>query len=63
MIDSRRCKFYGLNLSDRKRPKITIDSRKILFQLEDVLELVQEPFIDVRHLPYFVDAITTMEGS
>jgi len=35
----------------------------VLFHLKDITELRQKPFVNVGHLMYFFDAITTMECS
>jgi len=34
----------------------------MLFHLEDVVELCQEPFIDITHLPDLVNTISPMES-
>jgi hypothetical protein len=37
------------------------DVRKTLLQFENVVKFVQEPFVNVAHLPNLIDAISSME--
>ena len=42
------------------RPKN--DVQKVFLHVEDILQLRQEPLIDIGHLPDFIDRVTSMEG-
>lgn len=35
----------------------------MLFHLENMMQFIQEPFIDIGHSPYFVHTVTSMERS
>ncbi len=37
--------------------------RKALLQEEDIVEFVEEPLVDVSHLPDLIDAVAAVEGS
>ena len=41
----------------------TVHVRERFFQSENVVQFVQEPFVDVRHLPDFINAVSSMKGS
>lgn len=47
--------------SENLRRVIEENARKVLLHVEDVLQLGQEPLVDLRHLPDLVDRIPTME--
>ena len=39
-----------------------IHVREGLLQSEDIVQFVQEPFVDVGHLPDFINAISSMKS-